>query len=191
MKTINIKGKEYVEVNERLKEFRSNPAFAGYSLETSIVSMQGEIVTMQAVIKDASGRTIATGFASEEKGASMINKTSYIENCETSAWGRALGNLGIGIDTAVCSAQELLMALQAQSTKTKEKVPQTEEKSPKTESGDFDRAEKLAAANKATNKHFNTYLFGDEDGCAENWQKIETAAKKYSFKWNKESRKWE
>ena len=41
----------------------------------------------------------------------MVNKTSYIENCETSAWGRALGNLGIGINESIASAEEVVSAV--------------------------------------------------------------------------------
>jgi hypothetical protein len=47
----------------------------------------------------------------------MINKTSYIENCETSAWGRALGNLGYGIQTSIASAEEVEMAIAKQEKK--------------------------------------------------------------------------
>ena len=39
--------------------------------------------------------------------SSNINKTSYVENCETSAVGRALAMLGIGIDTSIASANEV------------------------------------------------------------------------------------
>ena len=111
MKTINIKGKEYVTVNERLKFFREN--FTGYSLETELVQLDEERVTMRAVIKNENGNIVATGFAQEIKSnpLSMVNKTSYVENCETSAWGRALGNLGIGIDSSVATAEEVVNAV--------------------------------------------------------------------------------
>jgi len=49
--------------------------------------------------------------------------SSYIENCETSAWGRALANFGIGIDTAVASADEVGNAIKQQQDDT----PVTEE----------------------------------------------------------------
>ena len=50
---------------------------------------------------------LGTGTAYEKEGSSFINKTSYIENCETSAVGRALGMAGLGIDTSVASAEEV------------------------------------------------------------------------------------
>ena len=57
---------------------------------------------------------IAQGHAHEVQGSSNINKTSYIENCETSAVGRALAMLGIGIDTSIASANEVNDAIAKQ-----------------------------------------------------------------------------
>jgi hypothetical protein len=48
------------------------------------------------------------------QGSSNINKTSYVENCETSAIGRALAMLGIGIDTSIASANEVSDAIAKQ-----------------------------------------------------------------------------
>lgn len=117
LKTVNIKGKEYVEVNERLKAFRTLPEYKGYSLESDIISLENGVITIKATIKDADGRIIATGLAQEKESSSFINKTSFVENCETSAWGRALGNLGIGIDTSVASAEEVENAINNQNPK--------------------------------------------------------------------------
>jgi hypothetical protein len=114
MRSINIKGKSYVEVNERLKEFRSNEKYSGYSLTTEIVSIENGVVIIKAIIKDSSDRIVATGLAHEDQSWSEINSTSYIENCETSAWGRALGNLGIGIDSSVATADEVSNAISKQ-----------------------------------------------------------------------------
>lgn len=50
---------------------------------------------------------LGSGTAYEKEGSSFINKTSYIENCETSAVGRALGMAGFGIDTSIRSAEEM------------------------------------------------------------------------------------
>ena len=111
LKTINIKGKEYVEVNERLKFFRTEPQYKGYSLTSEIIEMLDGIVTIKAIIRDEKGNIVASGFAQEKESSSFINKTSYVENCETSAWGRALGNLGIGIDTSVASYEEVQNAI--------------------------------------------------------------------------------
>lgn len=112
MKTIDIKGKPYVMVNERLKEFRAN--YKGWSLTSEIVSLSADSCVIKATICDENGVIKATGYAQEDKTSSMINKTSFVENCETSAWGRALGCLGIGIDDNIASAEEVNMAIKKQ-----------------------------------------------------------------------------
>jgi len=93
MKTIDIKGKPYITVNERLKYFREN--FKGHSLLSEMVSNENGVVIFKATILNENDRVIATGYAYEKEGSSFINKTSYIENAETSSWGRCLGNFGI------------------------------------------------------------------------------------------------
>lgn len=112
MKTVNIKGKDYVMVNERLKEFREK--YKGYSLISELVNLTDDSCVFKATILDESGIVKATGHAQEDRTSSMINKTSFVENCETSAWGRALANFGIGIDTSVASADEVSMAMAKQ-----------------------------------------------------------------------------
>lgn len=114
LKTINIKGRDYVEVNERLKAFRTLPEYKGYSLESDVIELENGVITIKATIRDENGVIKATGLAQEKESSSFINKTSFVENCETSAWGRALGNLGIGIDTSVASAEEVQNAINNQ-----------------------------------------------------------------------------
>ena len=117
LKTVDIKGRKYVEVSERLRFFREN--YKGYSLSSEWLQLDDEKAICKAIIKDENGRTIAEGTAYEVFGNSFINKTSYIENCETSAWGRALGNLGIGIEGAVASANEVGNAIKQQEQQAK------------------------------------------------------------------------
>lgn len=112
MKKVKIKGNDYVMVNERLKYFREK--YKGWSLTSEIVSLDSDSCVIKALICDENGVLKATGFAQEDRTSSMINKTSFVENCETSAWGRALGNLGIGIDESVASAEEVDMAIKKQ-----------------------------------------------------------------------------
>ena len=111
-KTVNIKGTEYVTVNERVKYFRNK--YPNFSLTSEITHLNENGVVVRASIKNRDGFELATGIAHETKGSSFINKTSFIENCETSAWGRALGNLGIGIDDSVASADEVANAIKNQ-----------------------------------------------------------------------------
>jgi len=108
MKTINIHGKQYVEVKERIKYFREN--FKDWSLTSEVIDLTEDRCVIKATISNEKGRVIASGIAYESKGSSYINKTSFIENCETSAWGRALANIGIGLDVAIASADEVLNA---------------------------------------------------------------------------------
>lgn len=114
LKTVDIKGKKYVEVNERLKFFRTEEKYKDYSLESEIIELANGVITIKAIIKDGNGIVKATGLAQEKESSSFINKTSFVENCETSAWGRALGNLGIGIDTSVATADEVINAINNQ-----------------------------------------------------------------------------
>lgn len=117
--TTNIKGKEYAEVNQRIKAFRM--VYPTGSIITDIVELENGICTIKATVKDGDN-ILGTGYAQEKEASSYINKTSYIENCETSAVGRALGMCGFGIDTSVCSAEELMNALNNQEPTKKEKV---------------------------------------------------------------------
>ena len=112
MKTVNIKGKEYVQVTERVKAFRS--ICPGGSISTEIVTLTDEMVVMRTTITDEDGKVLSTGLAFERPDSSYINKTSFIENCETSAVGRALGWLAIGVDASMASAEELVNALKGQ-----------------------------------------------------------------------------
>lgn len=119
IRTIDIKGTAYATVNARLKYFREN--CKDYRLVSEIISDKDGVVIIKASILNEKGEVLATGHASEREGSTFINKTSHIENCETSAWGRALGNFGIGIDAAVASYEEVANAIEQQKPKTKEK----------------------------------------------------------------------
>jgi hypothetical protein len=115
-KTTNIKGKQYVEVNQRVIALRTLSEYKGYSLTTEVLHLDPESCVIQATISDAQGRVVAQGMAQEDKSSSRINQTSYVENCETSAVGRALGFLGIGIETSIATADEVGMAIEKQNT---------------------------------------------------------------------------
>lgn len=117
MKTIDIKGKPYVQVNERIMYFREN--YPSWRLTTDIITLQDGVCVIKAYIHDPDDNLISTGHAYEKEGSTFINKTSYIENCETSAVGRALGNLGIGIETSVASAEEVENAIAQQGDEKK------------------------------------------------------------------------
>ena len=113
-KTTNIRGKQYVEVNERIKFFRQEEQYKNWSLITEFTVLDSEQCVCKASIADPEHRIISVGHAHEVQGSSNINKTSYVENCETSAIGRALAMLGIGIDTSIASANEVSDAIAKQ-----------------------------------------------------------------------------
>ena len=81
------------------------------SIQTEMISNQDGICIFKAIVSDENGCLLGTGTAYEKENSSFINKTSYIENCETSAVGRALGMAGFGIDVSVASAEEVQNAI--------------------------------------------------------------------------------
>ena len=112
IRTTDIKGKAYAEVNQRVKAFRM--VYPGGAIKTELLSLVDGVVTMKATVLNEDGNVLATGHAQEKESSSYINKTSFIENAETSAVGRALGMCGFGIDTSICSAEELTNAINNQ-----------------------------------------------------------------------------
>ena len=116
--TTDIKGKNYAEVNQRVKAFRC--VYPQGTITTEILSNDNGVVLMRATVRDELGKVIGTGMAYEKENGNFINKTSYIENCETSAVGRALGFCGFGIDTSICSAEELNNAINNQNNEPKD-----------------------------------------------------------------------
>ena len=110
MKTINIKGKDYVPVNERIQYF--NETYPEGRITTE-VQYDGDYVRVKAVVTpnvEKSERCF-TGHAEEDRKQGNINKTNATENAETSAIGRALGLMGIGILDAIASADEVAQML--------------------------------------------------------------------------------
>ena len=110
LKTTKIQGKDYVEVYTRVQHFRTNPYYKGWGENSDIVFHDDKSVIIKCTITNADGLVMATGHAMEKESSSFINKTSHVENCETSALGRALGKLGIGIDGGFASYEEVANA---------------------------------------------------------------------------------
>ena len=112
IQTTDIKGKAYADVAQRIKAFRM--VYPMGCIRTEMVSNIDGVCIFRAEAIDHTGMLLGTGTAFERQGASFINKTSYIENCETSAVGRALGMAGFGIDVSVASADEVANAIAQQ-----------------------------------------------------------------------------
>lgn len=111
----NIQGKKYAMVNERIKAFRK--VCPGGAIITEMLSNEGGVCIIRANVLDEDMRTLGTGHAYENEKNGYINKTSYIENCETSAVGRALGMCGFGIDENLASREEVENAKKIQALK--------------------------------------------------------------------------
>lgn len=104
IKKTDIKGKKYAEVSERVLAFRKlNP---NGKIITEIVDKTENDVTIKAVVYDENKEELAVGHASEVKKG-LVNSISMLENCETSAIGRALGFCGFGIDNGIASGQDM------------------------------------------------------------------------------------
>lgn len=120
---VNIHGKEYKTVNERVGEFHQlvKDEADHFGVVTELVELTPDHVVMRAKLVryytlsggDLQPITVATGYAQEERSASRIHKTSYVEVCETSAIGRALAAFGLGGEE-YASANEMQNALSQQ-----------------------------------------------------------------------------
>jgi hypothetical protein len=113
---IKIHGKEYQTVALRVQKFReTNPHWQIYS---ELLKADDQAVIIRVDICDQDGKHIASGHAEEFRAASKINSTSALENCETSALGRALAAAGFG-GTEFASANEVQGAIALQADKMK------------------------------------------------------------------------
>ena len=108
---VNIHGKEYKTVAKRVQEFRAS--YPTWSIMTDVVKIDDEQVLIKAQIINPESKIIATGHGHELRASSQINRTSYVENAETSAIGRALACLGLG-GTEFASADEVANAIYQQ-----------------------------------------------------------------------------
>lgn len=114
--TVNLKGKTYHTVAKRVNDFRAkHPISEGWGVTTEIVRLDDAMIVIRATITDPTGRTVATGYAEEQRSNRGVNATSALENCETSAIGRALAAAGYGGDGEYASADEVAAAIAGQS----------------------------------------------------------------------------
>lgn len=120
IKTTDIKGKDYAEVNQRIKAFRM--VYPNGFILNEMTSNDNGVCIFKSLVgyyDDGNQIVLGTGTAYEKENSTFINKTSYIENCETSAVGRALGMAGFGIDTSIASAEEVVNAITNQNSENK------------------------------------------------------------------------
>ena len=117
MKTIQVKGRDYYEVKERVKKFRAD--FPGYDMCCDMLHYDGKSCVIKYSITSGSKdkgdyRIHAEDVAHETLADRGVNLTSFVENCSTSAIGRCLANFGIGIDKGYASADEIRGALKGE-----------------------------------------------------------------------------
>jgi len=164
---IPIHGKEYITVAERIDALRKHEAFKDYSIKTKIVS-NTEYVIVRAKIIDEQGRVVSTGTAEENRNDGHINKTSALENCETSAVGRALAFFGFA-GTEIASADELIGAQEQQIKKT------IWDGAANTMQALLDNYESVAIIKKAI-------IDNEPEKVVETWYELEDDIKKYLWK---------
>jgi hypothetical protein len=114
---VNIHGREYETVEARIRRFRADHPL--WTIRTVIVDVSEKRVLMEATIMEEGGRLVSNGHAEEWRESSAVNRTSMIENAETSCIGRALASLGYTGGGSFASAQEI------ESAKRKEAALQT------------------------------------------------------------------
>ena len=113
MKAIKIKGNPYVMVKDRILHFNEN--YENGCIQTELIEMTDRFIVKATIIPDVSNsERYFTGYAEEVVGSSQVNKTSALENCETSAVGRGLAMMGIGIIKSIASAEEVANAVHQQ-----------------------------------------------------------------------------
>lgn len=111
---VNIHGREYKTVALRVQEFRADHTIEdGWAILTRVVGLDEKTVVVEAKIVTPSGIVVGLDYAEETRGSSTINRTSALENCCTSAIGRALSACGFG-GSEYASADELVRALEQQ-----------------------------------------------------------------------------
>ena len=130
---LDIKGKPYATVAAKVIGFRE--LYPDGRIVTEKLSDDGERCDFRAEAWDGE-RLLATGHAFEFRGGGMVNKTSYVENCETSAVGRALAFLGIGADESIASAEEVMSAIAQQEAEKSKPAPKSRKKAQKAAEGD-------------------------------------------------------
>jgi hypothetical protein len=108
---IKIQGKDYVLVKDRVLFF--NEKYPNGSIQTQLIDAMGEerIVIKAIVTPDVENPTrVFTGYSQAVIGEGMVNKTAALENAETSACGRALAMMGIGVLDSIASVDEMRKA---------------------------------------------------------------------------------
>lgn len=121
---MEIHGKEYTPVNDRIKILfgKSDRTFPNAYIKTTVEWHNADFsaVVFKATVfpnDSDSDRRSFDGWALEERdsSSSQVNFSSWLENCETSAIGRALANMDIGTTKGRTSQEEMARPQRLQS----------------------------------------------------------------------------
>jgi hypothetical protein len=104
-KAIKIQNKSYVLVSDRIIYFNDN--YPKGCITTEVKQEDNKVFAIAKVYPEGLEGRYFTGHSQEIEGSSYINKTSAVENCETSAVGRALAMMGIGVIDSIASVDEI------------------------------------------------------------------------------------
>ena len=119
-KAIDIKGKKYVLVADRIIYFNKNHPKGSITTKLLTDPTSDRIVIKAVISPDGVARF--TGHSQATIGDGYINKTAALENAETSAVGRALAMMGIGVIDSIASVDEIN---KAQGTTPKNVAPKS------------------------------------------------------------------
>jgi len=153
---------DYETVESRLEKFwAENPEGR---IWTDLVSNDGKtvIIVAHAYRRADDTHPAATGFAEETKGSSNVNQTSHVENCETSAIGRALANMGYATKGKRPSREEVSKVLYAEKSE-QFAMPKTDVNAAKAKvlelAGDKDNAKQVWAQMPGTDEEKAARVF--------------------------------
>lgn len=100
---------KYIPVHARIAEFYEK--YPDGRIVTEIIRLNEDsgfvCIKASAYRNRDDAEPSSTGHAFEIRGQGYVNTTSFIENGETSAVGRALANLGFKIDNGIASREEM------------------------------------------------------------------------------------
>lgn len=121
---------DYEPVEERLAKFIKD--FPDFRLSTELESVSADRYIVKAYLYRtfADSVSFSTGLAEETVSSRGVNATSALENCETSAIGRALANAGYAPKGKRASREEMTKVVKTQMAITKEYVPVPKEDDP-------------------------------------------------------------
>jgi len=107
-KAIDLRGKKYVLVSDRVLYF--NEAYPQGSITTELLPIADKRFIVKATVKPGHSSRTFTAYSQAVEGQGMVNKTAALENAETSAVGRALAFMGIGVLDSIASVDEIKKA---------------------------------------------------------------------------------